>query len=585
MEKNTAIDAVTLEVMRNALQSVAEEMGVTLIRTALSINIKDRRDCSTAIYTANGELVAQAEHIPLHLGLMPTVIKTVLAQYPVEQLEPGDAIVINDPFISGSHLPDICVFSPVFYHGELVAIVANLAHHSDIGGIAPGGMPITATEIFQEGVRIPPVKLRKRGVVDQELLSLITNNVRTPYNWRGDFEAQLASNNVGEKRIIELTEKYGAGFVKIYMEEMINYSERRMLARIAEMKNGEYTFEDFLETGVNPGEVLPIRVSVKIRDESILVDFTGSGEQMKGSLNCTRGVCLACVYYAVKAMTDPDVPSNAGAFRPIEVITPLGSIVNPRFPAAVSNANINTSQRIADALFGALAKSMPDRAMAACCGTMNLFTIGGIDPSTGQYYSYVETYGGGMGAIKNLDGMDGVHTNMTNTRNTPTEVMEMAFPTFIKKYGLVPDSEGAGKFRGGMGLTREVVILGQSATFTLSSERSYTEPWGLFGGWAGKHSYCGMIDGSGEEKPLPARITSSVYENSTIILQTPGAGGMGDPMERNPEAVRWDVVEGLVSLERAKSVYGVIIDPETMMVDEEATNQYRTTLSAATNVL
>lgn len=570
-----AIDSITLEVMRNALQSVAEEMGVTLIRTALSINIKDRRDCSTAIYTAEGELVAQAEHIPLHLGLMPTVIKAVLAQYPVEKLEQGDAIVINDPFISGSHLPDVCVFSPVFYGGRLVAIVANLAHHSDIGGIAPGGMPITATEIFQEGVRIPPCKLRKRGVVDEELLNLITNNVRTPHNWRGDFEAQLACNNVGEKRIVELADKYGAEFVKTYMEEMINYSERRMLARIAEMDKGEFTFEDFLEIGDKPEDVTPIRVAVKIRDKSILVDFTGSGPQMKGSLNCTRGVTLACVYYAVKAMTDPEVPSNSGAFRPIEVITPLGSIVNPRFPAAVSNANINTSQRITDALFGALAQTLPERAMAACCGTMNLFTIGGINPANNSYYSYVETYGGGMGAVKNLDGMDGVHTNMTNTRNTPTEVMEMAYPTFIKKYGLVPDSEGAGEFRGGMGLTREVVILGRSATITLSTERSYTDPWGLFGGLPGKHSYCGLIAGDGAEAPLPARITTSVFENSTIVLQTPGAGGMGDPYRRDPQAVLTDVLEGLVSLERAEGVYGVAIDRATMTVDERATQELR----------
>jgi N-methylhydantoinase B len=569
------IDGVTLEVMRNALQSVAEEMGVTLIRTALSINIKDRRDCSTAIYTENGDLVAQAEHIPLHLGLMPTVIRSVLAQYPKEQLKPGDAIVINDPFISGSHLPDVCIFSPVFYQGKLIAIVANLAHHSDIGGIAPGGMPITATEIFQEGVRIPPCKIRKEGVIDEELLGLITNNVRTPHEWRGDMEAQLACNNVGEKRIMELVEKYGPEYVSVYMEEMILYSERRMLARIAEMDKGEFTFEDQLETGLQADEVVPIKVRVQIRDQSILVDFTGTGPQMRGSLNCTRGVTLACVYYAIKAMTDPEIPSNSGAFLPIEVITPLGSIVNPKFPAAVSNANINTSQRITDALFGALAKVLPERAMAACCGSMNLFTIGGFDPRNDNYYSYVETYGGGMGAVNNLDGMDGVHTNMTNTRNTPAEVMEMAYPTFVKKYGLVPDSEGAGKFRGGMGLTREVIILGRSATITLSTERSYTDSWGLFGGLAGKHSYCALIGPDGQEQQFPARITTSVQEKSTIILQTAGAGGFGPPYERDPEEVRRDVLEELVSLQRAKEVYGVVINPQTLDIDYELTKRER----------
>lgn len=419
---NKTIDGVTLEVMRNALQSIAEEMGVTLIRTALSINIKDRRDCSTAIYTSAGDLVAQAEHIPLHLGLMPTIMKAVLKAYPPKELKPGDAIMINDPYISGSHLPDVCVFSPVFFDDELIAIVANLAHHCDIGGMAPGGMPVNATEIFQEGIRIPPIKIRKEGKLNEELVDFITNNVRTAFEFRGDMEAQLAANNVGEKRIKELAQKYGVEFIKIYMEEMLNYSERRMCARLKEMIPGIYSFEDFLEVGES--EVLPIRVTITIQDDRMIVDFTGTGKQVNGSLNCTRGVTLACVYYAVKAMTDPGIPSNGGAFRPIKVITPEGTIVNPKFPGAVSNANINTSQRITDCMFGALAKIKPERAMAACSGTMSLLTIGGIDPRSGNYYSYVETYGGGMGAVNNLDGMDGVHTNMTNTRNTPTEVMK-----------------------------------------------------------------------------------------------------------------------------------------------------------------
>lgn len=331
----TKVDAITLEVMRNALQSVAEEMGVTLIRTALSINIKDRRDCSTAIYTVNGDLVAQAEHIPLHLGLMPTIMKEILKIYPKEKLNDGDAIVINDPYISGSHLPDVCIFSPVFYDGKLVAFAANLSHYSDIGGIVPGGMPITATEIFQEGIRIAPVKIRKQGILDEELIGFITNNVRTPHEWRGDMEAQLAANNVGDRRIKELIDKYGLDHVVEYMEEIMNYSERRFLARLKEMPNGEYSFEDVLEVNSNEDSAestIPIKVKVSVVDDQIEIDFTGTGAQIKGSLNCTRAVTTACVYYAVKAMTDPEIPSNSGAYRPIKVIAPLGTIVNPRFP-------------------------------------------------------------------------------------------------------------------------------------------------------------------------------------------------------------------------------------------------------------
>ncbi|MEW6623988.1 MAG: hydantoinase B/oxoprolinase family protein [Bacillota bacterium] len=572
---NKKVDAITLEVMRNALQSIAEEMGVTLIRTALSTNIKDRRDCSTAVYTADGDLVAQAEHIPLHLGLMPAVIKKVLKVFPKDKLAPGDAIMINDPYISGSHLPDICIFSPVFYENELLAIVANLAHHVDIGGMAPGGMPVNATEIFQEGLRIPPIKIRKAGKLDEDLMFLITNNVRTFYECRGDIEAQLAANNVGERRIKELAQKHGVSFIKEYIQEIMNYSERRMRSKIREMREGIYTFKDYLEIGETIYDVVPICVSLKVKDDQIEVDFTGTGSQIPGSLNCTRAVTLACVYYAIKAMVDPDVPSNAGAFMPVNVITPEGTIVNPRFPAAVSNANINTSQRIADCILGALAKAKPERAMAACSGTMSLFTIGGIDPRTQRYYSYVETYGGGMGAVNNMDGMDGVHTNMTNTRNTPTEVIEIAYPLLVEKYGLIPESEGPGEFRGGLGLTREVVIVDHQAHVTLSTERSYTEPWGLFGGKPGRHSLCMLENDPGNSVKLPARITTTITAGTKIIYQTPGAGGLGLPFKRDPEKVLMDVLNGFITIDRALKEYGVVIKQSVMEIDWEATNKLR----------
>ena len=573
-KKKVKIDTVTLEVMRNALQSVAEEMGVTLTRTAMSPNIKDRKDCSAAIYNMEGFQVAQAEHIPLHLGLMTSVVKAAINEISIESLEPGDAIMINDPFISGSHLPDICIFSPVFWKGKIIALVGNLAHYVDIGGICSGGMPVNSTEIFQEGLRIPPIKIRKKGKIDIDLLKLIKNNVRTPSEFQGDMEAQIAANNVGVERLQELVKKYSEETFKIYVDELMNYSERRIKAKIRDLKKeGTYSFEDYLE-GETKEDKITIKVTITIEKESIIVDFTGTCSQVKFSLNCTKAVTLACVYYAIKSMLDPTIPSNEGSYRPIKVITPPGTLVNPNFPAAVSNANINTSQRITDVIFGAFSKIDLKRSMAACAGTMGLITIGGIDESINRYYSYVETQGGGMVAIINKDGIDGVHTNMTNTRNTPIEVIENSYPLLIRKYALRQDTGGAGKFRGGTGLVREIKILNKEANITLSNERNFLKPWGLAGGKNAQGSK-NTIEENGEIKLLPSKITTYIPKNSTIIYKTPGGGGYGNPLERNPELVLKDVKWGLVSLEKAKSDYGVVIDLKTKKVLEKETKNLR----------
>jgi N-methylhydantoinase B len=351
--------------MRNAFQSVAEEMGAALIRTALSPNIN-----------------AQAEHIPLHLGLMPSVVKSTLNFFPLENLSPGDAIITNDPYISGSHLPDICIISPLFIEKKCIGILANLAHHVDIGGIAPGGMPTISTEIFQEGIRIPPIRIRKGGHVDEELLALITNNVRTRNEAVGDLQAQLAANTVGERRLAEIVEKYGSEMTLTYMDELIAYSERQMLAQIKNLPQGTYTFEDYLEGDGLVDDLLAIKATVDFHTDGIRVDFSGSAPQTKGSVNCTRAVTLACTYYALKSAINPQLPSTGGTFKPVEIITPPGTIVNPNFPAPVSNANINTAQRIADVVLGALAQIIPDNVPAASSGSMGLFTIGGIDPRT-----------------------------------------------------------------------------------------------------------------------------------------------------------------------------------------------------------
>lgn len=548
-------DPITLEVLRNALQSVAEEMGVTLIRTALSPNIKDRRDCSTAIYTTRGHLVAQAEHIPLHLGLMPTVLQAVLNICPVQEMAPGDAIIVNDPYLSGSHLPDVCIMAPVFSGPTPLAVVANLAHHVDMGGMVPGSMSTTATSIFQEGLRIPPVKISSRGRINQDLLAVLAHNVRTKNEFYGDIRAQLSANRLGSHRLQELVQRVGTTTLQEYMEEMINYTERRLRAAIRQIPPGSYNFTDYLEgDGINP-DPIPIMATVNVREEQVQVDFTGTHPQVPGPVNATRGVTLACVYYTLKAVADPDLPASEGIARVVDVITPPGSLVNPNFPAPVAHANINTAQRITDVLLGALAQAVPHRVIAAGTGSMNNFTIGGWDHKRQRHYSYVETYGGGQGGKYNQDGMDGVHVNMTNTMNTPVEVMEMNYPLRVEEYALVPDSGGAGRFRGGTGLRRKITVL-EEATVAISTERNTSSPWGLAGGKPGRTSHCRLELPDGTTAELPGKCTQTVPRGSTITLETAGGGGYGDPRERNRSALQQDIRDGLVSRDMAKTQYG-----------------------------
>lgn len=569
--KSKRIDGITLEVMKNAFHTIAEEMGVTLIKTALSTNIKDRRDCSTAIYTKDGALVAQAEHVPLHLGLMPSVVKEVLKIFPQDSLQEGDAILINDPYISGSHLPDIFIISPIFYEGELVGLAANIAHHVDVGGITPGSMSVIATEIFQEGLRLPAIRIRKAGVLDTEVIRLLTANVRTGKEVMGDIFAQLAANKVAEVRLIELIEKYSKEHIFDCMEEIMDYSDRRMRNAIKKVQNGVYEFEDFLEGDGITTTPIKIKASIVVNDEEITVDFTGSNKQTKGPINSTHGVTNACVFYAIKSLLEPEVPPNAGTYRSLNIIAPSGTIVNPNFPAAVSNANSNTSQRIADVIFGALAPILPESSMAACSGTMNGFAIGGFDEETNQYFSYVETYGGGQGGLSDMDGMDGVHTNMTNTLNTPVEVIEQTFPIVVNRYGLVDGSGGPGKQRGGLGLLREVKLLGDDFTVTLMSDRQINKPWGLFGGDGGATSSCTLIAPDGERKELSSKVTMTVPKDSILILETAGGGGYGSALERDPKEVLNDVIMGHISLDQAKQQYSVVIDNDSMEVNEKET--------------
>ena len=428
-----------------------------------------------------------------------------------------------------------------------------------MGGFAPGSMPFGVTEIFQEGLQIPTVRLFRKGKLDRDLWALIAQNVRPRTEVRGDLLAQFAANNVAERRLTDLASRYGPEMVRRYLDEMLNYSERRMRAALKQIPEGTYEFEDSMEGDGIVESPITVRVKIESKGDSFIADFTESDDSCQGPLNCRWPSVAACVYYVLKACLDPELPPNAGAYRPVEVKVREGSLLSAQYPTAVCNANIITTQRITDILLGALAPVIPDKVLAACSGTMNLLNIGGIDPRNGIYYNYIETYAGGQGAMHNTDGMDAVQNHMTNTRNAPVEAIELAYPLLVEKYGLVPNSEGAGQNRGGLGIQRHLRVLGESVTLTLSSDREKVSPWGLFGGAGAERSACVIAAPDGSEKRLPSKVTTTVPHDHVIKTQTPGGGGWGDPKSRDADAVAHDVLEEFVSPERAESVYGLAI--------------------------
>jgi len=556
------IDPITLEIVRNAFQSAADEMTAALVRTAYSTNIKDRRDCSCALLTKEGEVIAQTElGTPFHLGVMPAAVAVALWKYPADKLRPGDVIISNVPYPMGpGHLSDVTIMSPVFYGKHLVGIVANQAHQVDMGGYAPGSMPFGVTEIFQEGLQIPPVRLMKRGRLDDEILRLIMQNVRTAKVTEGDIMAQIAANNVGIRRTRELCDRYGRRGVLAYMVALLDYAERSMRAGIKKIPKGSYTFEDVVEGDGITEDLIKIKATITVGEDRVVVDFAGTDKQSKGPMNARISAAQACVYFVMKCIIDPELPTNGGAYRAIEVRAEEGSLLQATFPAALCNANILTDQRVVDVLLGAFLQAVPERVVAACSGEMNLINVGGIHPTTGEYYNYVETYGGGQGASHGLDGMDGVHTHMTNTRNAPVEVIEATYPFQVERYGLVPDSDGAGEHRGGLGMTREIITLGEETKFSLSADRRKIGPWGVAGGQAAGTSDCVVVSKNGKRKRLPSKITTTLTKGDKLIIVTPGGGGWGDPMKRDPAKVAEDVREGYISRRRAKEAYGIVLD-------------------------
>ena len=518
------VDPVELEIVRNILSAVAEEMGGVLQRTAFSPNIKERRDYSCAIFDADGDVAVMADHMPVHLGSMPMSVKAALQEL---KLEPGDVALLNDPFRGGTHLPDITAISPVFLNnGEKPDLmVANRAHHSDVGGMAPGSMPL-ATEIFQEGLIIPPIKLVRRGETDEQLLSFILANVRTPEERRGDLNAQIAANKLGIARLGEIAGRYGAAELLSMVTEVQDYSERITRAFIAELPDGVYSFEDALDDDGLGEEPVPIKARITISGEEAEVDLTGSAPQTAGGVNANQAVTLSAVLYAFKAIIGAEVPVNAGILRPIRLVVPEGTVVSAEHPHAVAGGNVETSQRIVDVLLGALQGAAPDRIPAASAGTMSNVAFGGINPSTGRPFAYYETIAGGHGAGASGPGLSARHSHMTNSLNTPTEALEHALPVLVEFYRVRKGSGGAGRNRGGDGIERAFRFFAP-ASVTIMADRHRRPPYALDGGEPGMPGEVEVRYARGETERLPSKCSRELKKGDVLVIRTPGGGGYG----------------------------------------------------------
>ncbi len=547
-------DPIELEVFKNIFHSIAEEMGAALRRTAFSPNIKERRDYSCAVFDAAGEVVAMGDHMPVHLGSMPMSVRAAMDAFP---LQPGDVAMLNDPFCGGTHLPDITLVAPVYVAPRSAAAlgralkfrapdfyVASRAHHADVGGAYAGSMGL-CREIYQEGVRIPPVKLVRRGTTDRDLLALLLSNVRTPREREGDLGAQIAACHTGARRLREVCRRYGLPRVRRAMRTLLDYSEEMMRGVLAQAPRGKFRAQDFLDDDGITSKPIRIAASVTFhaarrspagvaRPSSaarpstplVTVDFTGSGPQVEGSVNAVEAITYSACFYVFRCLLAEDVPATAGLMRAVRVIAPLGTVVNARPPAAVAGGNVETSQRIVDVLLRALAQAMPQRILAGSSGTMNNLTIGGTDPRTGAPFAYYETIAGGLGARPSKDGVSGIHTHMTNSLNTPAEALEYAYPFRVTRYSLRRGSGGSGRHCGGEGIVREVEVLTDSEV-TLLADRRSRGPYGLRGGKAGAPGRAEVIRRDGSRQPIAGKASVRLRKGERIRIESPGGGGWG----------------------------------------------------------
>ncbi|MGE4218495.1 MAG: hydantoinase B/oxoprolinase family protein [Alphaproteobacteria bacterium] len=535
------LDPVTLEIVYNALRSATDESFIALMRSAYSTNIKERRDHSTAICDARGRLIVQADQsLPIHLASMTGLMQALLAKYG-EGIAEGDIFVANDPHVAGgTHLPDINLAMPVFAGGRLQAFVVNIAHHADVGGMAPGSMAGGMSEIYQEGLRIPVIRLFRRGELQQDILDLLLLNVRLPEERRGDYYAQIAACRLGARRLGEIAERHGPDLLPQAFDEIVERTGRRIRDAIRRIPDGLYRFDDVMDDDGLGSTDIPIRLAVTVAGEDIHFDFTGTASQVAGNINVTFNACQASVSYALKALLDPDIPNNQGMLDAPRITAPVGTLLNAVEPAPVA-ARANTGQRIIDMVIGALADALPEAAVGAANGANTTAVFSGRDPETGRGYLYLETLGGGFGGRDDRDGKDGVQVHITNTSNLPIEAIETEYPLRVLSYGLVEDSGGAGRFRGGLGLRRAIAPVGHACVFNGAGERFRNAPWGVFGGMPGGTGRFRHADAEGHVRDLeikPAAVT--VKPGESVVVETPGAGGYGPPRDRDRDAVEAD---------------------------------------------
>ena len=572
-QSDSAVDPITLGLIRNYLSSVADEMANTVIRTAYSTVIRDCMDFSTALCDREGRMISQGVTIPFQLGSIPFALASTLNKYR-GRVHPGDVFIMNDPFDGGIHLPDIFIFQPIFHRDSLVGFSAVVAHHLDVGGRVPGSAACDNTEIFQEGLRLPPLKLYEEGRPSESIFQILEKNVRVPVMTLGDIRAKLSACKTGEKGLLKLVARYGPEVLDRYYEELLDLTERVVRAEIRSWPDGEYVFEDYLDNdGVDSGTI-PLKVKLSVRGDCLEIDFTGSSPQVKGAINSPFPFTVSCCGYAVRSMMRADIPNTSGFFRPLEVIAPEGSILNPVMPAASSMRGV-VGFRLSDALFGALAQVLPDRVPAAGEGGNSLILIGGYSKRREPFVMF-DLVAGTWGARPNKDGNDGLTNPGAVISNIPAELMELEYPVRLEQYALAPDSGGAGRYRGGLAVVRDWRYLGENpANLTIRSDRREHLPYGLYGGQPGAGSMSILNPGREDERTLPTMVTETIQPGELLRHIQPGGGGWGDPMSRDPEAVRQDVLDGKVSAEAARDSYGVVLRPGSLEIDLEATRQRR----------
>ncbi|NYT26298.1 hydantoinase B/oxoprolinase family protein [Alcaligenaceae bacterium] len=557
-------DPIEMEVFVNRLLSITEDMNNTLVRSSFSTNIKERKDCSVALFDGRGRLVSQGTQIPLHLGSLNGAVASVLERYGQEGILEGDAYICNDPYLAaGSHLPDVNIVTPVFHEGRLVFFTANVGHHSDFGGVVAGSIAGGLRSIFAEGLRLPVIRIVKQGVLDEDLLNLIANNTRDPEERTLDLKVQIATNERGAAAISGLIRQMGIEKTLQAVEDVLVYTRRRLLKRIGELRQGSYEFQNWLDDdGLGDGEPVSIRVKVTVRPDELEFDFAGSGPQARGAMNLPLNALHACVYYAVKALLDPELSANAGLFEPLSIKLPPASIVNPELPAAVGARSI-TAQKVAGAIFGAFRGVLPeDKVMGAGNDVCPAIVFSGRHQHRKGEFVYLETVGGGSGATADADGMDGIHVHMTNSSNLPVEALENEYPLMVDEYGYVPDSGGPGRRRGGMALARQISALTPGIVFTARSDSHLVgQPSGALGAGPGRRARLELRHPDGSIEPLPSKAASIVLRKGQAVrMETPGGGGVGAPAERAPRDVERDLADGVISEQAAREHYAAQLE-------------------------